>query len=218
MSKIKIFIAFLLLLPDLLYAQTAEGGWLFDIGISMPSVYYQYEDYFGITDCFDKEYDSSLSKSFKDIDRNCYKLFATPTISVRAMYMLSDRFYAVSSIGYNHFTIRYCNPFTDKDTGKENTFANDFLIGGRYLAIPCAHFYIQALFGVATHGSADFWSRNAESKERSALRCLPDYFAFQISGGFYKYFGDRVFISGEFGFGTEHFSELGGRIGVGYKL
>lgn len=208
----------LMVVPSMhMSAQEAESRWTVDFGISGPSIYSQYEDYWGIIDNY---YSRSFPASIKEVGDNCFDLFVTPTFAVHASYSIKERWSVVSSIGYNHFLIKYFNPFTDEIRNKESTYAYDILLGPRFMISRGAGFYVQALFGFAGQGNSRYWDHNAEMKKASDVipDWIPSWLGYQIDLGIVKNLGDRCFISGEFGLGTEHWSEIGGRLGIGLKL
>lgn len=200
-------------------AQEKERRWSVDFGLGDPSIYFQYDFYWGLP-LVERYSSESLVPSIKELDKSCYDLYVTPTFGAHVTYRIRNRWYAVSSIGYNHLWINYFNPFTDEITRRENTYAYDVLLGGRYLISYGVQFYVQALFGLAQQGRSDYWDRNAERRISSddIPTWIPYWLGFQFDLGFNKDLGERWFLSGEFGFGTEHCSELGCRIGAGIKL
>lgn len=200
-------------------APEIERRWSVDFGLGDPSIYFQYDFYWGLP-LVERYSSESFLPSIKELDKSCYDLFVTPTLAVHTTYKIKDRWYAVSSIGYNHLWIDYFNPFTDEIVRKENTYAYDVLLGGRFIISYGLQFYVQALFGLAQQGKSDYWIRNAERRKLSddIPSWIPYWLGFQIDLGFSRDIGDRWFLSGEFGFGTEHCSELGCRLGIGIKL
>lgn len=200
-------------------AQESGECWRVDIGIAAPSIYYQYEDYWGLKRLGGNSTEKSAEgMSVEYIDTHCYDLEVYPTLSVRAAHRISDRWYAVAGLGYNLVKVQYFKMTTDKPGEEESTFALDFLAGGRYMIDRKGHFYVQAMVGPSLQGEAGFWYRNSDAKKKSALPKTPYWLGYQFSAGYSVDFLKRFYAGCELGFGTEHASELGGRVCIGLNL
>lgn len=156
--------------------------------------------------------------SIKDIELHSFNMSVSPTYSLRVSYKMYERWYAVSSFGFNTLKIDYCNMFSNEITGHENTYAYDILLGGRYVYATKAGFYVQALIGVARQGNADYWGHIETIRSNRGYRTDLGL-GYQIGVGLTVDLFSRLYGNFDWGIGTEHSNPImGGRAAIGVRL
>lgn len=207
MKRLLIFIS---LLP-ICVLSSSQNRWCCDFGLCFSSKYHPEGEMLLVKE-------KQETESIKDIELHSFNMSVSPTYSMRISYKLRDRWYAVSSFGFNTLDIDYCNMFNNEVTSHEDTYAYDILLGGRYVYATKAGFYVQALVGVARQGNADYWNRLERIRENRGHKSALG-FGYQVGVGLKIDFSSKLYGNFDWGIGTEHSNPvMGGRVAIGVTL
>lgn len=189
----------------------SQDRWRCDLGMCFSSKYHPKGEMLLVEE-------PPSAEIIKNIELHSFNVSISPTYSMRVSYKLHERWFAVSSFGFNTLDIDYCNMFSNEITGHEDTYAYDILLGGRYVYATKAGFYVQALIGIARQGNAEYWERIEKIREIRGHKTNLGL-GYQIGVGLTIDLTSRLYGNFDWGIGTEHSNPvMGGRVAIGVKL